>query len=226
MPGREIPLVSGEFYHVLNRGTAAQPIFFNKRDYQHALETLFYNQNILLPTKFSKFLTFSITKKEELLTNLKNRKKIWCEINSFCLMPNHFHLLLQQKEKNGISKFIGNFTNSYTKYFNTKRERAGSIFQGKFKAIRIETDEQLLHVSRYIHLNPFSSFVVKSLKDLEKYPYSSLKEYLGNNKSSFCGKKIILEQFDNNLELYKKFVFDQADYQRSLEVVKHLSLED
>lgn len=139
-------------------------------------------------------------------------------------MPNHFHFLLKQVEEEGTSKFMSNFTNSYTRYFNVKNKRNGPLFQGKFKAIRIETDEQLLHLSRYIHLNPYSSYVVKTLKDLEKYPSSSFPEYLGKSQTSLCSKEIILGQF-KNLNLYKKFVFDQADYQRRLEKIKHLILE-
>ena len=75
------------------------------------------------------------------------------EIICYCLMPNHLHLLLRQLMDGGISKFMSNFANSYTRYFNTKSKRKGPVFEGKFKAKRIETDEQLLHLSRHIHLN-------------------------------------------------------------------------
>lgn len=115
----------------------------------------------------------------------------------------------------GISKFMSNFANSYTRYFNTKSKRKGPVFEGKFKAKRIETDEQLLHLSRYIHLNPHSSFVVKNLKELESDPYSSFPEYIQETDTSFCNKEIILGHFWDTVS-YKEFVFDQADYQREL----------
>ena len=139
-------------------------------------------------------------------------------------MPNHFHLIIKQVVENGISKFIGNVTNSYTRYFNTKNERVGPLFQGKFKAKRIETEEQFFHLSRYVHLNPYSSYVVKTLEDLENYPFSSLPEYLGKVQTNFCTKEVILENFKNKTE-YKRFLFDQVDYQKKLEEIKHLTLK-
>ena len=140
-------------------------------------------------------------------------------------MPNHFHLLLKQIIDGGISKFMSNFTNRYTRYLNTKNDRNGPIFQGRFKAIRIETDEQLLHVCRYIHLNPYTSYVVKTFSNLEKYPYSSFPEYLGKTKREFCNKELILHHFNKDRKDYKKFVFNQANYQRELNKIKHLTLE-
>lgn len=225
MPGRKVPLVNNEIYHILNKGISLQPTFLIKRDYHRALQTIFYYQNQKPPVKYSRFLSLSNKQREIILDNLKKQGLILVEIIAFCLMPNHFHLLLKQVIDGGISKFIGNFTNSYTRYFNTKHKREGALFQGKFKAVRIESDEQLLHVSRYIHLNPYSSYVIKTLGELENYSYSSLPEYLQKLPNNFCQKEIILDQF-KNINSYKNFVFDQADYQRELENIKHLTLED
>lgn len=146
------------------------------------------------------------------------------EFVCFCFMSNHFHFLLKQSKDNGISKFMGQFENSYTRYFNTKYNKNGPILQGRFKAVMVEDDYQLLHLSRYIHLNPYSSFVVKNLADLESYPWSSLPEYLGKTEREICNKEIILSNF-KTIEDYQQFVFDQADYQRNLEKIKHLLLE-
>lgn len=225
MPGRKIPLVNNEIYHIFNRGVASQPTFLGKRDYERALETIFYYQNSNPPIKYSRFLTLSIKDRAELLENLVKEKNFLVEFISYCLMPNHFHFLLRQIKDGGIAKFVGNFTNSYTRYFNTKQERAGPLFTGKFKSVRIETEEQLLHVSRYIHLNPYTSFVVKTLNALEIYPYSSFPEYTEKVDSNFCSKDVVMSGY-KNLELYKQFVFDQADYQRSLDQIKHLATEN
>ncbi len=225
MPGRNIPLVNNQIYHVLNRGVASQPIFLNKKDYQRALETVFYYQNEDLPLSYSTFLKLSQPKREETLKKLKGKGNFLIEIIAFCLMPNHFHLLLKQVQDNGISIFMSNLSNSYTRYFNISHKRIGPLFQGKFKAIRIETEEQLLHGSRYIHLNPYTSYVIKTLKELETYPYSSFAEYLNPQKTDHCQKEIILDSFKSSLD-YKRFVFDQADYQRKLEETKHLILEE
>ena len=137
-------------------------------------------------------------------------------------MPNHFHFLLRQTEDGGISKFLSNLQNSYTKFFNLSHERDGSLFLDQFKAIRIETDEQLTHVSRYIHLNPHTGYVVKTLEELEIYPWSSFSDYL-QRKSLVVDVDFILNFLGK--QSYKKFVFDQADYQRKLKEIEHLVLE-
>lgn len=224
MPGRLIPLVNNEVYHIFNRGIASQPIFLNKREYDRALGNIFYYQNSNPPMKYSKFLKMSITDRANLLDKLKIQQKWLVDIICYCLMPNHFHFLLRQRETNGISKFMSNFTNSYTRYFNTKEERIGPIVQGKFASVRIETQEQLLHVSRYIHLNPYTSYVVKTFQELEEYSYSSFPEYIGKSQTNLCTKEVILSEFKKQLS-YKKFVLDNASYQRELDKIKHLILE-
>lgn len=223
MPGRSTVLATGEIYHIFNRGITSQPTFLDKRDYQRALETLFYYQSNNLPLKYSRFLTLSRDERNKLLKRLKTKGEFLVEFVAYCLMPNHFHLLIRQTRKDGISRFIGNFTNSYTRYFNTKQERGGPLFQGKFKSVRIETDEQLLHITRYIHLNPHASYVVKTLEELMSYPYSSFPEYLQRTNLDSCVKKIVLGNFKDPSS-YKQFVFDQADYQRNLNNIKHLLL--
>jgi len=225
MPGRKTPLVTGETYHLVNRGISEQPIFLRDKDYKRGLETIFYYQNTRIPLRYSFFMRLPQKRRQELLTSLKRKKDFLIEIIAYCLMPNHIHLLVSQLKDRGISKFMSNFSNSYTRYFNTRWDRRGPIFQGRFKAIRIETDEQIVHVSRYIHINPYTSFIVKTLKQLENYPYSSLAEYTGSSKRNLCQKKLVLSDFPNHAS-YKKFVFDQADYQREIEKVKHLALEE
>ncbi|MFH1833244.1 MAG: transposase [Candidatus Levyibacteriota bacterium] len=224
MPGRNTILANGETYHIFNRGVASQPTFIDKKDYQRVMDSFFYYQNITPPIKYSKFLMISAKERDNIINNLRKKKFFHADIIAYCFMPTHFHLLLRQNEENGISKFVGNFTNSYTRYFNTKRERKGPIFEGKFGSVRIETSEQLLHVSRYIHLNPYSSYLVKTTQELESFTYSSFNEYIAGN-SNLCNKDFILENFKTAKE-YKKFVFDQADYQKKLNNIKHLLLEN
>lgn len=136
-------------------------------------------------------------------------------------MPNHFHLLLRQIQDKGITIFLSKVTNSYTKYFNTRHKRVGPLFQGTFKAVRIEDDEQLVHVSRYIHLNPLIDYIVR---DLKKFSFSSYLEYLGL-KDGFCQKDLILSQFKNPLD-YEKFVLDREDYGRKIKQMERLLLEE
>lgn len=225
MPGRIIPLINNQFYHVLNRGVALQPVFLGKRNYERAMEAIFYYQNKNTPLSFSTFLKLSGKRRGELIEEIRSKKDFLVEIISFCLMPNHLHLLLKQLQENGTSIFMSNLTNSYTRYFNKVQKRIGPLFQGKFKAIRVESDEQLLHLSRYIHLNPFSGFVLKNLKELDSYPYSSFLEYLGKKNDGYCSKEIILANFKDEDD-YKKFVYDQAKYQKELQKIKYLTLEE
>lgn len=225
MPGRKTPLVNGEIYHILNRGVASQPTFNDKWEYKRAAQTMLYYQNFDLFCKYSRFLIFSREKREEILSEFRKERKVWVKIIAYCFMPNHFHFILRQERNKGISKFLGDFTNSYTRYFNARHEREGPVFKGKFKAIRVESEEQLLHLSRYIHLNPYSSYIIKKLSELVNYSYSSLPEYLGKSQTEYCWKDLVLANFSPQKD-YKRFVFSRADYQRSLEEIKHLVLEN
>lgn len=153
---------------------------------------------------------------------LNNISKIPHQITiiAYCLMPNHFHLLLKQNDDLGISKFLANFQNSYTKYFNVKHKRTGSLFDRQFKAVLVESENQLLHLTRYIHLNPFSSHIIEK-EDITTYPYTSLPEYLaGQYKITSPNQGI-----DINPRRYERFVLDHSNYQQRLESLKHLTLE-
>jgi len=143
---------------------------------------------------------------------------------AYCFMPNHFHFLLLQKVDGGISKFLSNVQNSYTRYYNTKHKRIGPLFLNQFKAVRIEEGDQLLHVARYIHLNPYTSYVVKSIDELFEYRWSSIGEYLTGNPN-LCDIGPVMQHFKNN-NAYKTFLSDQAGYQRRLDGIKHLVSEE
>lgn len=112
-----------------------------------------------VPKSFSHYLTLSLADRASYRQSL-DKTPIAIDILAYCLMPNHFHLLAEQNSNHGILKKLSNIANGYAKYFNTKYHRVGSLFQGPFKAVLVETDEQLLHLSRYIHINPVVSGVV------------------------------------------------------------------
>lgn len=222
MPGRIVPIVTNEVYHVFNRGIDRRTTFSTKREFARAIETIKFYRFVKPPVRLSKFLTLPHERQKDILKALSEKETL-IDVICFCLMPNHFHLLLRQKKDNGISKFLSNFQNSYTRYFNTRHERDGALLLDQFKAVRIETDEQLLHVSRYIHLNPYTSFVVKSLDELRTYPWFSLSNYL-RGEASFIDTHFVLSFF-KNVKDYERFVFDQADYQRRLKEIEHLTIE-
>ena len=222
MPYRSIPLATGEYYHVYNRGVAQQPVYLLKKDYQRFLLSLEFYLHKDYPFKLSNLLQLSDDVRGSVLSELVKKNNKFVEITAFCLMPNHFHLLLQQKTEGGISKFMKLITDSYTRYFNTRHDRVGPLFQGQFKAVHVSKNEQLVHLSRYIHLNPLVSFVVRDEKFLN-YPWSSLGFY-SKKEQGMVEPDIVLGQF-RSARQYLKFVLDQKDYGRKLEQIKHLVLE-
>jgi len=217
-------LANDEIYHVFNRGIDKKPTFTDKREFDRAVLTLFYYRFFNPKPRLSQALLLNKDEKAKLFKELLDKSKKQVEILTYCFMPNHFHFLLKQILDKGIVKFISNFTNSYTRYFNTKHQRRiGPLFQGKFKRVHIEDDKQLLQVHRYIHINPAVSLIVKE-EDLEYYRWSSLPEYLGKHRSEICQKELIINNF-NSLKSYKKFIFDQIDYAKKIDKIKHLVLE-
>lgn len=219
---RKIVIATGEIYHVYNRGVEKRLIFQIKSDYLRFLDAINYYRFANCPLRFSHLKRLTAEEKERILKKLEKESKNLVEVFTFCLMPNHFHFQLKQLMENGVSKFISKVTNGYSHYFNLRHERVGHLFQGNFGAVRIEDDEQFLHVHRYIHLNPVASYLME-YEDLKTYDYSSYPEYLGK-KNGFCNTQEILSHF-KSVEVYKKFIEDQVDYARRLENIKHLLLE-
>lgn len=213
MPSRIIPFVNEQIYHVYNRGVEKRPIFESSRDYQRFLKTLLYYQIQGPKPRFSKFFHPKIFK-------IDLSKKI-VDILAYCLMSNHFHLLIKQTRDRGITELVSKLSNSYTKYYNTKYARVGPLLQGEFKSVLVESDEQLIHLSRYIHLNPISSFLVKNLG---QYQWSSYHEYI-NDQKGICLKEDVLGFFKSPKD-YEQFVLDQADYAQKLEIIKHQLIDN
>lgn len=222
MPYRKVIFANKEIYHVVNQGVAKESIFRGPKDYQRAFLLIDFYRHSQPALRFSHHLRQPKEKREAFFKDLKKAAQI-VEIIAFCLMPNHFHFLLRQLIDKGISRFMANLQNSYARYFNLKYKRTGPLFSPLFKAIRIETDEQLVHVSRYIHLNPSTSFIVE-IKDLEDYKWSSLPTYLKLSPYYFVNPEPVLNHFPN-VKNYRQFVFDQADYQRKLQKIKQFLLE-
>ncbi len=212
MPSRVIPFANGEYYHIFNRGVAKMQIYLDAFYYRQFLNTTLYYQ-ILGPKP-----RFSLFKKQPIILN---NKKNLVDIVCYCLMPNHFHFLLCQREEGGITEFVSKLSNSYTKYFNIKNKRVGPLLQGEFQAVHVESNEQLIHLSRYIHLNPLIGYVTR---DLRTYRWSSYPEYLRIVKSDISLKEIVLGQFKTQ-EDYEQFVLDQIGYARELDFIKHQLLD-
>lgn len=219
---RKIILANGEYYHLFNRGVEKRNIFMSTYDFRRAVELLQYYHFNDTPLRYSKFSVLEKVRKQQILESLKEKN---VEVVAYCMMDNHFHFLVKQVLDNGISKFMANFTNGYTKYFNTKYQRVGPLFQGPFKSVHIATDEQLLHVSRYIHLNPVLGFKLPK-ETLASYQWSSYGVYI-NEAESWFNKQIILGFFarGNPQVDYANFVMDQADYAKSFKSIEQLVID-
>lgn len=222
MPIRYIPFINGHFYHIYNRGVEKRRIFLDKREHRRFIDTLTYYRYQRPQFKYSRFLKLSVKEREMYLTNLAKTSSPLVTFVSYVLMPNHFHLLVQQLTDDGISRLMKLLLDSYTRYFNTKNERVGPLLQGQFKAVRVESDEQLLHLSRYIHLNPYTSYLVKTIDNLHLYPWSSLQQYFGGQ--GICDTSYITGVFSTKKSLMS-FIVNNADYQRKLEEIKHLMFD-
>lgn len=181
---RDIKLVEGEFYHVYNRGVDRKIIFPHKRDFDRFLESMkIFN---------GKESVGNLTR-----YNNKEEKEELVNFIAYCINQNHFHFIITPLMENGIEKFMHKLCMGYSKYFNAKYRRSGALFQGKFKAIHIDTDEYLLHLSAYVNLNDKAH---RHMGDSR----SSWKEYLENDMNGLCKKDIVLDHFKSRGE-YAKF---------------------
>jgi putative transposase len=211
---RKTILATGETYHIFNHSSQGIPLFKGGRECKLILESMKFYLQPNPPIRFSIYRT----SKNRFPVDLSHRL---VTIICFCLMPNHFHLILRQEKDNGIKQFIQRVSNSFAHYFNVKYKRRGHVFEGSFKAVRVETEEQLNHLSRYIHLNPVTSYLVKDPHD---YPHSSYKVYIGEETSDIIDCSFVLNHF-SSFEEYKKFVLSQKDYQRTLKSIERLLFE-
>src|SRR3989344_3162645 len=212
MPYRKEALETNYFYHFFNRGVEKRDIYLEDKDYIRFLSLIKYYR-ILGPK-----IRFSLFNPQAHLVGDSNI----VEVVAYCLMPNHFHFILKQTQENGISRFISDLCNRYTSYFNVKYNRVGPLFQGNFKAILVDSEEYLLHLSRYIHLNPHSAYMIN---DPKLYQWSSIAEYLGSSNESLCRKEEVLSNFSVT-NTYLNFVDDYRNYALNLESINHLLLEN
>lgn len=225
MPLRITPLINDNHYHVFNRGVGRMPIFKSKYDYMRMIDLMDYYRFEKPPVRFSHYNRLNYDEKMILQEQIYKNSKELVEMYAFVLMPNHFHIQLKQLTENGISKFMGNFQNAYTKYFNTKHVRSGTLYELRFKAVNIESDEQVLHLNRYIHLNPFTSGFVDSDKGLMNYEWSSYPIYAAGTNISMINTRFVMDLFSEERDQFVKFTLDQVDYQKQLHNYKHLLLD-
>lgn len=186
-------LITGEVYHIYSKSISEYVIFNNDADFLRMKETMIYHQVV-------------------------DGKK-FADIICYCPMPTHLHLTLRQLKDWGISDFMRRILDSYTRYFNIKHNRKGPLWEGRFRRVLVETDEQLLHLTRYIHLNPVTAYLADKP---EEWKWSSYQAYISGKEDDICKYDDIL---DIKPEQYKKFVEDRISYQRELARIKKLMLD-
>ena len=223
MPKRAEPFINGFIYHVYNKAIEERKIFVDPSINHRFLDIIQYYRSSNTRLSYSRFIRIDDSLQKVLLKKLLIKKHFRVHILCFCMMPTHFHLLIKQAKIGGISQFIADITNSITRFYNLKCDRKGPLFFPRFQSVRITTDEQLWHVSRYIHLNPYSSKIVSGMDECESYLWSSLHLYLDYRKNDgLCSTSKLLHAF-KDISSYRIFVRDQAEYQRSLEEIKHVN---
>lgn len=155
--------ISGQYYHIYNRGVEKRNIFVSGENYR-----------------------FLLRRAQEFLP------KYPITIIAYCLMPNHYHFLIRAEENRGISPFIQRLFNSYTQAFNIQENRSGTLFEGRAKSKHIDETSYLLHISRYIHINPVIAGLVKKPEDWE---FSNYSEFAGSGTNALSDATFVLEQF-------------------------------
>ncbi len=209
---RKIPFVKGEYYHIFNRGVDKRDIFMDKYDAFRFLQSM-EEFNCVEPGNDIFLANKSKNKNKKVgcrtankIVNKNGKSDKLVNIICYCLNPNHFHFILEQIRDGGISEFIKRLSGGYSQTFNLRHKRSGTLFQGRFKAVHIASNEQLLHVSSYVNLN---NKVHKKFDGTKKHfmdlipNRSSWNEYLGKGKYNICEKDIVLGQF-KNVEDYKE----------------------
>ncbi len=186
---------SGEYYHLFNRGNGKMNIFEDDSDYKFFLHRL---EEYLYPDRRAPSADRYVRKSLPV-----GAFSLVC----YCLMPNHYHFLIRQNSELPISALMLGLTTGYSKYFNKKYERVGSLFQDQFKAVHVGSNEQLLWLSAYIHQNPKVAGLSRRLED---YEYSSYREYIDSNQRQLCDTNIVLGQLQKEMN-YQQYIIDNAD---------------
>jgi putative transposase len=212
-----------EFYHIYNRGTDKRIIFKDEKDYQRFINLL-YLLNNKDPLEY-RLVTKKLNHYE--IFNFKRGPRL-VSIGAYCLMPNHFHLLIKEETENGISAFMLKILTGYSMYFNKKYKRTGSLFEGPFKATHLDSDDYLKYIYSYIHLNPIKLIdydwkekgirnIAEAKDFLSKYSHSSYWDSLGEGRPErkilnpesfpdyFLAKGSFEDEINDWLEISKEF---------------------
>ena len=205
---------SDGIYHVYNRGVEKRDIFTKDGDRMRFLYSLIIFNSTEDADNERHYFEPNFSNLTEVGLRYSDQKKL-VKIHAFVLMRNHYHLMIEQVEDNGITTFMRKLGTGYTNYFNKKYERVGALFQGKYKAISLEEQRQFLYLPYYIHLNPLDvvepewkngkiNNLKNALKFLETYKWSSHLDYLGEKNFPSILDTNMLSEFYGNESRYRE----------------------
>lgn len=207
---RSTPLLPDSYYHVYNRGNQKQQLFFDSSDYARFLFIILYFQSDYTFPQISRQVKKYKSKKDfgvsqKVIDQIIDTRQV--RLINFCIMPNHFHLTVHTSTAEDLSRYMHRVGNAYAKYFNTKYQKTGHVFQGAYKITLVETDEQLVRLSAYIHNNSAELPVCRG--DHLLYQWSSGSDYLQNNRwGDLIDRTVVTESFVT-VEDYEEYVLQE-----------------
>jgi putative transposase len=178
MPYRGDVFRQGQYYHLYDRGVGKGTIFFTPGNYEHCIRLL-----------------------------ERYHRRYGATVIAYCLMPNHYHLLVRQESDEALSTFVGTLFNAYVQAVNRQQSRRGPLFEGRFHHVWVDREEYLIHLCRYIHLNPVQAKLVKSP---EQWRYSNYLEWLGQRAGALIDETFVRDRFSTPSS-YRSFVTDYMD---------------
>ncbi len=203
-------------YHTFTKSIAGFSVFRSDSDYQRMLGLLEFYKIEKPPTKYSRFM--ELKDREIFHQRFCADKEPLVDLIAYCLMPTHLHLILVELKEKGVSIYMANVLNSYTRYFNLRINRKGPLWQSRFKRVEIKDNEQLYHLTRYVHLNPVSDNLVESP---EEWRYSSYREFIEliDEKDGICNFR---KYMDIKPEDYREFVLSRVEHQKEISRIKEM----
>jgi len=218
---RKESLINNQYYHIYSRSISRYTILNDASDYErfNLLISLYRHSNFHY--SLSQFIRHEDTYRYKITDKIEAQENYIVEIVAYCFMPTHIHLILKQVRDGGITKFMARVLNGYSRYFNTKHKRIGPLWSGRFKSVRITDDEQHLHLTRYLHLNPTSAGLVDMPGD---WPNSSYEEFIDTDVNHrLCKYNHVIRI---SMSEYRKFTEDHKSYQRDLSIIKNLTIDN
>lgn len=188
---------TGNIFHVYNRGNNKEKIFFDKQDYRAFL----FRLGLCLGFSEEELNKEKLTSMPYSRIRITAMEKGNFKLHAFCLIPNHFHLLVEQITDVPVSNLILKLCTSYARYINKKHERVGHVFQDKFKAVLIENNPQLMWTSAYIHMNPVKD---KLAKHPSEYFWSSYNDYANDRNLTIINKELLTGTFGSQKDFIKQ----------------------